>query len=82
MLVASYIWHVINNTVLTIDQKNNYADEEGLGMLAQKAGLFALTVITFSEPHSMNSVIEELRLVECVHIHLLISTSSSSDKTF
>ena len=57
-------------------------------MLAQKAGLFVLTLvgdvegsdITYSDPHSINSVIEGLRLMECVHIHVLISTSSS-DKT-
>ena len=58
-------------------------------MLAQKAGLFVLTlvgdvegsVVTFSDPHSMNSTIEGLRLMECVHIHVPISISSS-DKTF
>ena len=49
-------------------------------MLAEKAGLFVLTVITFSDPHSMNSVIEGLRLIECVHVHLIMSTSSS-DRT-
>ena len=54
-------------------------------MLAQKAGLFVLTLVDYVENefnlHYINSVIEELRLVECVHIHLLIGTSSS-DKFF
>ena len=43
-------------------------------MLAQKAGLFVLTLvgdvegsdITLSDPHSINSVIERLKLMECV----------------
>ena len=54
-------------------------------MFAQKAGLFVLTLVDYVENefnlHYINSVIEELRLVECVHIHLLIGTSSS-DKFF
>ena len=57
-------------------------------MLAQKAGLFVVTLVgvveqrsvgTFSDPDTMNSVIERLGLMECVlpHIHVLSSTSSS-----
>ena len=50
-------------------------------MLAQKAGLFVLTLVDDVGKgfnlHYINSVIERLRLVECVHIHLLIGASSS-----
>ena len=52
-------------------------------MLAQKARLFVQTLVDGVEkgfdPDLINSVIEELSLMECVHVHVLISTSSSDN---
>ena len=68
---ATHISHQNNNT---IDPKNMYAAEDALVELAQKAGSFMLTLVslmeqgspisTFSDPDSMNSVIEGL--TKCV----------------